>query len=81
MPAPPERVSAPEPPTSAGTAGDQAFAWIGTAAFGNVAGQLRYELSPSGARTILGDVDGDGTAELYIQVTGTGAFQASDFLL
>ncbi|HEX7929845.1 MAG TPA: M10 family metallopeptidase C-terminal domain-containing protein, partial [Sphingomicrobium sp.] len=63
------------------TSGDQAFAWIGTAAFSNVAGQLRYATTPSGSRTIWGDVDGDGVADFQLQVTGSITFQASDFLL
>lgn len=62
-------------------AGDQAFTWIGTSAFSNVASQLRYDASPTGARTIFGDVDGDGLADFQIQVTGSTTFAAGDFLL
>jgi Ca2+-binding RTX toxin-like protein len=63
------------------TSGDQAFTWIGTAAFSNAAGQLRYVTTPTGARTIYGDVDGDGVADFQIQVTGSTTFQGTDFLL
>jgi serralysin len=58
-----------------GNAGDgnQAFSFIGAAAFGNVAGQLRaYE--SGGSWYLEGDVNGDGTADLLIQVdVGGGA--------
>ena len=60
--------------------GNQAFTFIGTAAFSNVAGQLRYE-TPGVITTISGDVNGDGVADLQIQVSGTIAFVASDFVL
>jgi serralysin len=59
---------------------NQAFAFIGTAAFSNVAGQLRYETS-GGVTTIFGDVNGDGVADLQIQLTGSIALVASDFVL
>lgn len=65
----------------AGTSGDQAFSFIGTAAFSSVAGQLRYEATPSGSRTVYGDVNGDGAADFQIQLTGTATLAASDFLL
>ena len=58
----------------------KAFAFIGTAAFSNVAGQLRYETS-GGVTTISGDVNGDGIADLQIQVSGSLALVASDFVL
>lgn len=61
-------------------ANDQNFAFIGTAAFGNVAGQLRY--SQSGGVTILsGDTNGDGTADFAIALTGTVNLTAADFIL
>ncbi len=60
--------------------GDDNFAFIGTAAFGNVAGQLRYEVV-GGNRIVSGDVDGDGIADFTLQVDGVGVLGASDFLL
>ena len=46
--------------------GNQAFAFIGAAAFGNVAGQLRLV---SGANSfLLGDVNGDGVADFEIAI-------------
>ena len=69
-----------------GNAGDgnQAFTFIGSNAFGNVAGQLRaYQ---NGADWFVeGDVNGDGVADLVIQVTITDptllGLGASDFNL
>lgn len=53
-------------------AGNQAFSWIGAAAFGGTgassAGQLRYEVVGVDYYTIYGDVNGDGDADLWINV-------------
>jgi len=63
-------------------AGDQAFSFIGDSAFSHTAGELRaYQ---SGASWFVqGDVDGDGVADLVIQVDPVAghAIIASDFLL
>jgi Ca2+-binding RTX toxin-like protein len=64
-----------------GTGGDQAFSFIGTAAFSNVAGQLRYATTPSGSRTIYGDVNGDGVTDFQLQLTGSITLAAGDFIL
>ena len=64
---------------NAGTASDDAFAFIGTAAFSNQAGQLRFETA-GGVVHILGDVDGDGFADLLIVAGGTEVL-AGDFIL
>lgn len=60
--------------------GDQRFAFIGTQAFGRVAGQLRYEVKGSEIK-VYGDVNGDAVADFQIVVTGSGTLQGSDFLL
>jgi Ca2+-binding RTX toxin-like protein len=59
---------------------NQAFTFIGTSAFSNVAGQLRYE-TWGGVTTIAGDVNGDGVADLVIQLSGSVPLTASDFIL
>jgi hypothetical protein len=59
---------------------DQAFTFIGTSAFSSVAGQLRYETS-AGITTIFGDVNGDGVADLQIQLSGSIPLISSDFIL
>lgn len=65
-----------------GLAGDQQFNFLAAkgAAFTGTAGQLRY--LASGANTLVqGDVNGDGVADLQIQLNGTLTLTASDFIL
>lgn len=62
----------------AGTASDDAFTFIGAAAFSGQAGQLRFETAGSFVH-ILGDVDGDGYADLHIIASGTQALAADFF--
>jgi serralysin len=64
----------------AATAGDQAFAFIGAAAFSGVAGELRAEQLASNV-IVSADVNGDGTADFTIQLTGSFAMTAADFVL
>jgi serralysin len=63
----------------AGTAGDDAFTFIGAAAFTHQAGQLRYEVL-KGQVHIYGDIDGDGGIDLHIVASGTQIL-AGDFIL
>ena len=63
----------------AGSAGDDAFAFIGTAAFSGQAGQLRYEVTENFLH-IYGDVDGDGARDFHIVASGTQIL-AGDFIL
>jgi VCBS repeat-containing protein len=61
--------------------GNQAFTWIGSSAFGNVAGQLRVFQS-GGNWIVQGDTDGNGVADLVINVTAPAApLVQGDFLL
>jgi hypothetical protein len=62
-----------------GAAGD-AFAFIGSAAFSNVAGELRA-FDGGGQWIVEGDVNGDGTADLVIAVTTAAPLAATDFAL
>jgi Ca2+-binding RTX toxin-like protein len=61
-------------------AGNQAFSFIGASAFSGVAGQLRAD---SGATyvTVSADVNGDGTADFAIAITGVLTLTAFDFAL
>ena len=55
------------------TAGDQAFAFIGSAAFSMVAGELRLSTPAAGQALLEGDVDGDGLADFAVAFDlGTG---------
>ncbi len=60
--------------------GDDAFSFIGSAAFGNVAGELRFQ-QISGATYVQGDIDGNGVADFIIRVDGVHVLTAGDFLL
>jgi Ca2+-binding RTX toxin-like protein len=67
---------------NANVAGDQAFSFIGENAFSHTAGELRIEGSGSNW-FVQGDIDGDGLADLVIQVDNFRgyALQASNFML
>ncbi len=64
-----------------GAPGDQAFTFIGNGLYTGVAGQLRFAVTAPGVTTIAGDVDGNGTSDFHIQLTGTIALVAADFVL
>ncbi|MGO4129838.1 calcium-binding protein, partial [Inquilinus sp. YAF38] len=64
----------------AAVAGDQAFSFIGSAAFTHVAGQLHIWQN-AGQTIVSGDVDGNGTADFNIVLSGTIALVAGDFVL
>jgi Ca2+-binding RTX toxin-like protein len=59
---------------------NDAFTFIGAAAFTNVAGQVRYA-SAAGVTTVIMDMDGNGTADMTIRLTGILALTAQDFIL
>jgi Ca2+-binding RTX toxin-like protein len=61
-------------------AGNQAFSFIGGAAFSGVAGQLRYT-NYSGTVIINADVNGDSAADMQILVAGTHWMTGTDFLV
>ena len=62
------------------TANDQAFSFIGTSAFHNKVGELRFE-QKSGDTLIHGDINGDGKADFSIALDTLVTLTASDFLL
>jgi subtilisin family serine protease len=53
----------------ASTAGDQAFSFVGAAAFSGNAGELRAYDTGAGHWTVEGDVNGDGVADFALSVT------------
>lgn len=62
------------------TSADDAFAFIGTAAFHHVAGELRYAIT--GGNTLLtGDVNGDGVADFALLLQGSVTLAKGDFVL
>ena len=60
--------------------GNQAFAFVGTAAFDGQAGELRYE-QVSGNTYLSGDTNGDGIADFMIRLDGFHTLASSDFSL
>ncbi|MDB5669875.1 MAG: hypothetical protein JWO25_834, partial [Alphaproteobacteria bacterium] len=58
---------------------NDAFAFIGAAAFSHVAGELRAFQS-AGQWIVEGDVNGDGIADLVIAVNGAPTITAGDFV-
>ena len=60
--------------------GNQAFSFIGKAAFGDHAGELRYATVGSNS-FVHGDVNGDGVADFSIHFKGAIALAKGDFLL
>jgi trimeric autotransporter adhesin len=65
-----------------GTAANDAFTFIGAAAFGHIAGELRAYHAGSGW-LVEGDTNGDGAADLVIALTVTPgmAMTSADFLV
>jgi len=68
---------------NSGTNGDQAFSFIGTAAFGSHAGELRYENVSGSTWAVQGDTNGDGVAdfEVLVVIADGHGFTSGDFLL
>ncbi|MFC7499570.1 calcium-binding protein [Enterovirga sp. GCM10030262] len=62
------------------TARNDAFTFVGDAAFSGAAGELRVEVVDSNT-FLQGDRDGDGAADFFIRVDGLPPLEASDFIL
>jgi len=65
------------------TAGNQTFAFLGTAAFNTAdsrIGEVRFDRSASGV-FVYGDQNGDGIADFVIRVDGISSLSAGDFIL
>ena len=74
-----DRISLAAIDANTSLAGDQAFTFIGTAAFTG-AGQLHY-VQAAGNTFVEGDVNGDGKADLVLRLDGLHALVAGDFVL
>ena len=61
-------------------AGDQSFAFIGSAGFSDTAGELRV-VTRATATIVQGDVDGNGAADFQFVLTGAHTLLSSDFIL
>jgi Ca2+-binding RTX toxin-like protein len=66
---------------NASTGADDAFTFIGTAAFTATAGQLRQFTTAAGDTAIAGDVNGDGQTDFEVLLRGTYVLSTDDFLL
>jgi hypothetical protein len=64
-----------------GTAGDQAFSFIGAAPFDGSVGQLRWQDAGFGMLLVTGNMNADPAAELAILVKGAGPMDAGWFVL
>lgn len=69
-----------------GSLPNDSFVFIGAAAFGNVAGQLRFEqVNAAGTANditlVSGDLQGDGIADFSIEIRGLVTLVATDFVL
>jgi serralysin len=74
-----DKIRLSEIDANSGVAGNQAFTFIGNAAFSGAAGQLRT-YSQGGQNYLAGDVNGDGLADFTIN-TGAGAPVVGDIFL
>ncbi|AKS46335.1 Hemolysin-type calcium-binding repeat-containing protein [Octadecabacter temperatus] len=67
---------------SVGGGGNDVFDFIQDTAFSNTAGELRFEQDAAmGTTVIQADLDGDGTADFEIELTGLVDLESTDFLL
>ncbi len=64
-----------------GAEGDQAFAYIGTAEFTGVAGQLRVQTEDAIRHLVSGDVNGDGAPDFAVVLQSQSAPSAAWFIL
>ena len=73
-------LSAIDANTANGSGTNEAFSFIGSGAFSNVAGQLRSEVI-SGNTYLIADTNGDAIADLWLRLDGTVTVGAGDLTL
>jgi ELWxxDGT repeat protein len=71
-----DRIELQSMDANANLAGNQTFAFIGSSAFGGIAGQLRF-----GGGFLQGDVSGDGVADFQIELTSVASLAAANIWL
>ncbi|MDG5750921.1 calcium-binding protein [Qipengyuania sp. XHP0211] len=64
---------------NANVGGNQGFAFVGQSAFSGTAGELRYEYDGGGDTLLLLDVDGDGSSDMTVRLTGEIALTGAQF--
>jgi Ca2+-binding RTX toxin-like protein len=65
-----------------GTPGNQDFAFIGQSAFSDTPGELRFEFNAAKNITLVqGDTNGDGKADIEIELTGQNTMTLDNFVL
>lgn len=75
-----DRIDLSQIDANSGLGGDQAFDFLGTAAFTHHAGELRYAVV-GGVTTVSLDINGDGVADMAFKLTGAISLTVSDFFL
>jgi Ca2+-binding RTX toxin-like protein len=75
-----DRISLQGIDANVGLTGDQKFAFIGSAQFSKVAGQLRMDVTGTDV-TVSGDWNGDGIADFKLVVLPGQTLTATDFIL
>ncbi|HEX9933541.1 MAG TPA: M10 family metallopeptidase C-terminal domain-containing protein, partial [Allosphingosinicella sp.] len=78
-----DRIDLAQIDANSAAAGDQAFAFVGSAAFSGVAGQLRAAFVGPNLWRVEGDVNGDFEADFVLEIVGEAGqpLGASDFVL
>jgi len=61
-------------------AGNQAFTFIGNALYSGTVGELRFAVS-NGVTIVAGDLNGDGTSDFHVTLTGGFTLVTGDFVL
>jgi serralysin len=74
-----DKIRLSEIDANTGVAGNQAFTFIGNAAFSGVAGQL-HTYSSGGENFLSGDVNGDGMADFTVNLGGSTVIVSDIFL-
>jgi Ca2+-binding RTX toxin-like protein len=75
-----DRINLAQIDARTGTAGNDGFSFVGTAAFTGQAGELRYEVV-NGSAILQGDTDGDKSADFFLKVDQITTIAAADLIV